>query len=463
MATALVSGVSGNAMSKKEDGPLKTLMEYIVAHLFQGQPTPDQSDRALRAVSGQLGRNAPFVEATFLPLRGASGSVKAVAISPKGKIAIVLWRSVGKDDFDELCLVVWEDGNVSRPKVVGTAKTIDEDDRIRVFFPEGSEEPAICVRDRVVWGKWEEKLPWPEGAPADACLTLWEEFDASGPPRRFLAYIHEGAAVLFPIPVSGRPSGGGTGALRGGTTRWMGLVEGDLARITAQRGVEVLRWRELVVPAPTRVPTVDAILPGSIGFKNGGVQFVATVGNSHVAVWSDGTTRHEATAPQDVFFDQGKIYGIGPRGTGNKQILRFEKDRFVPVGNETDLLPAIEPGMAVHAFGSTVVVSNFNLPAKVVERRTCVITPGHGAIAPNSKEHLALRRLHEGVAAHRRDGTFHWNIPTAADVHTAYADFPLYGLPFDRLRETEDDRGKAIMSWAFADGTFHVLRYPLPR
>lgn len=459
MATALVSGVFGNVMMTNEEGALKCLWEYLVAHLFQNQPTPDQSDRALRAVSGGLGRNAPFVEASFLPLRGARGSVKTVAISPEGKIAIVLWRSVGKDEFDELCLVVWKDGSVTKPRVLGTAEGIFDEDSIRVFFPEGSDDPAVVIGGGVLWGDATFGLPWKavSEVPVSACLTVFEEGG-----RKFAAYIDEDRdACLFPFSVPGVQQGG-SGGLRG-KTLWLGLVGGELVRITATRNAEAVRWRDIVVPIESVVPTVDGILPESIGVADGGIQFVAKIGNGHRAVWSDGTTRREVAAPGDLFFDRGEIYGIGPRGVRLKEIVRFEKGRFVPIGYETDLLPSIEPGTEILAFGSTVVVSNFNLPAKAVERRACVITPGHRSSAPCSKEDLALRRFHTGMGIHRRNGAIHWAIPTAADVGTKNADFPLYGLPFDRLIATEDDRGHAIMSWAFVDGTFHVLRYPLPR
>lgn len=442
-------------MSKQRTG-WQPIAQYLAAHMHE-TVGDDRLDRALETMSGHLTRNPPHVAATFLPLRGAEGSVKAAAISPKGTVAVVLWRTVGKDEYDELCLVVWRDGDATRPKVIGTAKEIVDEDRVRVFFPEGSDEPAVCVRDKVHWGDWEEKLPWLGGAPDHACLTLWEADS-----RRFLSYIHEETAVLFPIHVSGQPAGGGTGALRG-YTQWLGLVGGDVARIVREGREESLRWREVNVAAP--LPGAK-IVPESIGVSGGGIQFVAARGDARVALWTDGRERRDATVRGIPAYADGRVFAI--RGTPEHDIRveEFRQGVFVHVATAGRGMYVFHPELLL--VGGRIVLTDANTaPAGAIHRHTLAVTEGASVSESlSSAGDLQIVRFHHGIGRRHKylgsEETFRWQIPVEHPGSDWRREFPLYGTPFARLTAVEDAHGKAVMSWAFVDGTFHVLRYALP-
>lgn len=445
------------------------VVEYVGAHMHEEVPD-ERLERAVIAMSGQLGALPSHVEASLRLGNGRQTALSGAAVSRTGKVAIAYWVLGGEKDLPRLYLAVWEADGFSEPAYLLTGSDVSVDFITLVSFPEGSEEPAVCTHGKVFWGGASVSLPdaWRYRVLPEACLTLWEEDG-----RRFVAYVHEGTACQLPIVPVGCDSDGGSGTFQD-TTRWLGRVGGSLARITVERrdGVEAetLRWQNAKVVLPLR----GRFLPALVGCVAGRLQGVAYSPDHLVAyrLGADGASS-SASLPVGVPFcsDRGELYCL-VRELNRVELRRFDGTAFVAVygivGIESVLhrLLRVGPTVGVLAFGQTFVVSNFSFPAKVHHGRVVVAenaSAGQCSTAPNTSDDLAVARFHHGFGTHRRGDTFRWEIPTADnDVDTKYRDFPLYRAPFDRLVEAEDARGKAVMSWHFAHGTFHVLRYDLP-
>ncbi len=453
---------SGKTMSQaKDQGAFQRLMSNLVAHMYSGTPNSDQSERALRAVSGRLGRNPPYVEATFDLASDPSEDVLDVAISPKGKIAIVLGIQT-KEPFSRTSrLVVYTSRKGIEERQLGIFKGSMFQ---KVLFPEGSEEPAVVIGgEQLFWGNWTVRLPWKDASavPESACLTLW---GPEGSHRtRHIAYLTEDQKLteLLKFGSSDRESSNFNPA----RMRWIGLTNGRLVQIEVAKGRDTFHCGPINIP----IPDECKILESSIGFAKGGYQFVVndSYDQKHIAYWSDGNVALTATCPDgNVHADHEQIFVSQFSGGENGMLMRFVKGTFEPIGDYTDLWPKLTESSRVFQFGSTAVVSEFRFSKVANKRRVLVVTPGHGSSAPNTERDIGINRFHHGIGLHRKDHnmelTLHWQIPTAADIGTKYADFPLYGTLFTRLTAVEDDRGKAIMSWEETDETFHVLRYPLP-
>lgn len=453
-ATAPVSGFQGSTMSRNE-GALKALLEWTVAHLYSDQPEAEASDRALRALCGQLGRNPPYVEAAPQITDDGSATVVAGAISPSGKVAVVLRQNASEPLSQRLRLVTYTDGGI-KDESIGTFPENPTAPSVTVQFPQGSEEPAIVSNHHHLILIWGFTMTLPENAYS---IRLWRKGEES-----HVAYIVDNT-VYHKIMVDRTLMEGHWNLLP--DVYWIDLVGGSLACLTSKHDDTdcVLHWRDWQVRIDTRYINFESIAPWPESPDKLiliGTEILSQAPCVYIVGAEGIVAQHRCPTP-NIYFDNGEVFNMEWTAFG-WQLHRFTPKGFETVGEPTPFLGTLaRRDTQAYAFGSTVVLANFETFAGASPSyNACIITPGHGSSAPNARNDLALTRLHHGIAVRRRNGTFHWNIPTAADDGTPYADFPLYGLPFSRLTATQDKRGLAVMSWGYTDGTLHVLRYPLP-
>ena len=451
-----------------ENGALERLMKYLAAHLFKGQPTPEQSDRALRAASGHLSKNPPHVLAS-LELDEPNTQVLASAISPKGKVALLVSQKPGT------CrLVTW-----SRESGLSNKKEewqFGKDTRPRMFYPEGSDEPAVVISEKRLFWEGMDDLISMDGFLLDGAdsghVHLWTKPD--GQKRAAM----DGCNGLHVV---------GTGGGADITThvfpdrdvvRWVGSLRGDLVMIVSHYGEDdvlrdkAVRWNEIELVAPEGY----AIVQESIGFdEHGALQCVAKNDKRAYALWSDGTDSYRVEVPEDgvLCFDAGRIFlvtYVPPSALPRLLLAEFECYHFQHIGDLHICRGGSVENVDAYVVGDTVailycvgnrllyvsqVTSNRNQPGSYMQ---------WFCLEDSAFSHVRFDRFHHGIGYFRNRGTgvLAWGrIPDAHPLTTV--EFPLYGAPFDRLTEVEDDRGKAIMSWALTDGTLHIIRYPLPR
>jgi len=429
----------------------KGLGRYYVAHQ-DCPPDADRSDRALRAVSGQLGQNPPFVEASFQVSDDPTAKVVATAISPKGRVAMVVVSGTMADRV--VSFVTWMNGAKTStpfnvPKKAGGIVAFG------VFFPEGSEEPVVRINGSYfLWGNWTVELPWDMSVPKDSCLTAWVEDNV---PQ--VAFIDKGIAWQYSPGKKGDWSD---------TYHWLGLVDGSLARImVAEDGLETLYWRGMSF-YPQMFTAKAKFVLGSISARDGGIQFVANVGGKNVSVWTDGEKRHDVPTRGWMLYDQGEIYGIECSGIECQRVMVFRKDRFVPFGESTSDFPVIGPNTGIGRFGDTIALWYFHQHEGPAHMRLCYVDAGGTVAAPRMLNDIACKRLHHGLGLLRKgrndEPTLHWEVPLA-NCHLVHRDFPLYNVPFAALVPVEDERGKSVMAAFNPEGsaTMVIVRYPLPK
>ena len=242
---------------------LQRLMKWIAPRLYENEPPSENSERALRALSGQLGSNPPFVIDAFELTETLSDWIVDVAISGSGKIAILL-GSHGDEGSSNIFLTTW-------PRLRGYSELLNlgavkDNATVRVFFPKNSNTPAVVVGGvRIEWGDWTLELPWkdePE-VPEDACLTLWEDEQY----RQHVAYLNEGKICHEMNVFDWHP------ATSTQNVRWLGLVEGELAYITSEipdGQCETLYWKKV----KAIMLRGEQIIPESISVVGEGIQFV---------------------------------------------------------------------------------------------------------------------------------------------------------------------------------------------
>lgn len=435
----------------KGESPWQRLLQFVGAHMHE-EVTDDRLDRALKTASGSLTRNPPFVEDQITVETG--GTAEAGAISPTGTVAIVLAEYRGREGTAVAkrlrLLTRWSDGRRQIRDLGERSPRVS----VAVVFPEGSDEPAVIVEgELVVWGEGELGLRT-NGRPLRGmtCLTLSQEGD-----MRFGAWIEaDGFACQFPFSVPGRAMGG-TGGLRG-KTRWLGLVGGTLARITVKDGGETLRWRNHELPVgginPSTICFVkDGAERADVGsFMQDHLQFVA---GDRAYYWTGGT-------PFDAKLPEGKLHVVGGRIfvatrllDRDVRLMEFVAGQFKPVGDTNEGMGYCfdQSGqLLLSREGYVLTFANDNRP----DTSASVQLGGVGGLSSDlaNPEDRLVFTLHGYFCALRgADGRL--NVDTVGN-------FPLYGVPYDRLAAVEDARGKSIMSWSFAEGTLHVLRYPLP-
>lgn len=429
--------------SEKADvNAYKNLGHCYVSHQ-DAPPSSDRSDRATRALSGQLVPNPPFVELSFQVSDDPTAKVLGVAISPKGKVAIAVLTN-------RLSLVTYDRGSVSSRVFPGSH---DVAFAVRPFFPEGSEDAAVLIDGtKILWGNWTVELPWGDRSVNKYdCLTAWLDDGI-----RKVAFIDKSVAWEC-VP-------GKKGSWQD-TYTWLGLVDGSLARIkfAEKNGSETLYWCDLSVPAQVSTTDFAGISNGSVASKDGGIQFNAHIRGENVAVWTDGVKRHEVPVPGQLRLERGEIYSVN-----QLNVSRFEKDRFVVVGIGAPYRGTLPLFTGFDRFGDTTVLSDFSRPGEASDKRLFYIDRNGAMAEPNTRNDSAYARFHHGVGLLRKgrndEPTLHWEVPLA-DGHQEYADFPLYNVPFATLVPVEDVRGKAVMAALNPEGsaTMVIIRYPLPK
>lgn len=441
---------------EKNEGALKRLMEYLVAHLYRNTPAAEHSDRALRTLSGQLTRNPPYVDDSF-QIDGSVENALAGAVSAKGEVAWVVDSTPRGQRKTELRLVTRHNGTRTT-RLLGEIKEDHRVPDVKVWFDRCSSNPIVLINGvHLKWGIVGITLP-----ESHRCLTVWTDHGCS----LHVAYVLEGEAFHHAWGESFDEDVEHGRLNANGPTCWIGLVRDSLAQITIGDDQVVLRWCSIKASAAS-----GSIFVESITASAGWLQFVVDSGCAGKTVYySDGRELKGSTVPEgDVIFGGGHIFMVH-RGPSRGEIMRLQRNEWVrcaeqgtvPVGGP---MPAIGKNARVFDFGDTVVVSDFSGPANKSVKRVWKITGEVTSCSSSSPEDIAIERFHHGIGIHRKadngDEYVHWEAPSALKIG-AFDNFPLYGTPFDRLVAVEDDRGKAVMSWAFTDGTFHVLRYPLP-
>lgn len=467
----LAQGNTGKDNMKRSTGSAswQSVVQYAGKHLHE-DPDDDCIDRGLETMGGHLTRMPRFVVAS-LKLERLDHKVLAGATSPGGKIALV-----AAFDDDRSGLVTWSREEGLREDVQGEPWYFDQDRTIEISFPHGSEEPAVvgsvpdecsCPVVRIAWGDWVLDLPHTNHPLKDACLTMWQEGDVC-----HIAFIRNRGLVHRFSRQTGVPGAVATdevGSREG--TDWIGLVDDSLATISERDGCQTFRCAQHA----NELPYGYRIDPASIGFENGHPRFVAR-NRDHVLFWNDGKVQqsllHVEKLEFSVQYDHGRVFVVSARQThGDLGPVRFDLREFrlgrlARVCECDDIRTMLdEQHVRAFAFDKAVAFANVSPDFERKNERVLVACADGSVFRPSTASVSAVARFHHGIGllcVEKVRQSIVWMIPGERD-HGWPAAFPLYNLPFDRLTAVEDSRGKAIMTWAFTDGTFHVIRYPLPK
>ena len=440
---------------------LQRLMKWIAPRLYENEPDSENSERAMRALSGQLGSNPPFVIDAFDLGVSPRAWIEHVAISPKGKVAIVVGEPGEVDGSSTMLLTTWP--RSSGYSEFQTVATRAEDPAAFVLFPEGSDTPAVLIGgEKLVWGNWTLELPWKEEqmVPPGACLTLWEDKDH----YQHVAYIDEyigEARVVYKMNVIGAYSKPSVNDVR-----WLGRIDGSLAWIVneVQDGkCETLYWRSV----EAIMLRGERIITKSIGFVDGGIQFVTGERGRMFAHRVKGNDPNDdlISDPMEVcLWGDGHIFGYNK---SSPVLYEFSaQGEWVQIAEMEKGQLAIQEGVnvSVFDFGDHVVFADTLSPKA---SRIIDVYPNHPAkITPIVHgPQTGFLRAHDGLVYQTvitGEGGFIWNaLNNVPGKRPLTAVFPLYNR-FYTLTPVHDDRGKAIMGWGYAEGTFAIIRYPLP-
>ena len=434
---------------------LQRVVKYLAPRLYENEPPAANSERALRALTGVLASNPPFVIDAFdLDVPG-SAYIWDVAISPTGKIAIVVGIPEERTGCSNALLTTW-------PRPSGYSEfhglgPVDDDTTVRALFPEGSKTPAVIFGGRLIgWGNWTLELPWAEEkeVPKDACLTLWEDRDH----LQHVAYLNEGE-IVYEMNVVGAYS-----KPAAQNVRWIGLVGGKLGYIQVKNGHDELHWNYIQAKLPE---ASHKILPGSISVIDDDVLQFVTQGKAFTAFLA---TRDSLTSSDPMHicvWGDGHIFGYPYRAdTDRDPDLVYEFDmtgHWVPVAKlDYDLFRDVQQ-LFVEGEHFTLVNPNVH--------GVGLLYVGHAGDLSVRTIHISqgpktgFARAHSGII-YQTDATglggFVWSaLDNPPHKRPLTAVFPNYGR-FDQLVPVQDDRGKAIMGWGYAEGTFCVIRCPLP-
>jgi len=437
-------------------------MKYLLPRLYENEPQSENSERALRALSGQLWSNPPHVIDAFDLGVDESAWIVDVAISPTGKMAILAGEHQDPDKSSKVLLTTWpRPSGYSEFKSLGIVK---DDADVRVLFPAGSKNPAVIVGgEKIVWGDWTLELPWKEelAVPEEAYLTLWSTDD-----DQRIAYICDGkvhAKMRHHVTHlnAGPPS---DFVSSGSVARWLGLVNGSPAWIVNEDPdgkCETLHWRNV----EAIMMRGERIIPESIGFVDGGLQFVTgDLGRlfAHRVKINDQKNELISDPMEVCLWGDDRIFGYNKSSPALYEFTT--RAEWVQIAEMGKRQLAIQEGADVYGFGDHIV---FVDEQTLRQDRIIDVIP-NGPIMTTmviGGPKTGYRRAHDGLMYQTivmGNGRFIWcTFDGVTGKRPLTATFPLYSQ-IDSLTPIEDERGKAIMSWGYAEGTFHVVRYPLP-
>lgn len=447
-------------------GPLGSLMEYLVQRLFTNQPSPDRCVLAKQVLIDGLIRNAPNVVASLTlgpPLLNAvPGHLEILdgTISPSGKIALLTRNRTNK-----YCLLItWEPDHGFRIlEVKEDTSEITKGFKPSVFFPEGSDEPAVILGHQMVCWSGLPKGYKVRSTKAGK-LSLWKDREF----RLRVASVDSGPVVRMLTK-----TGTGFDIKRDEYHQdcevvWIGKVEDHLVTVTRHQvseGVsrDTVHWKSGTV----FLPNGRLVIPESIGCRSNELHFAErdqTTGcafvPSHVR---SACVAGGIEVPKNAMlrFHDGRIFLVSDERHDHVDgvaVSEFRSGRFVTFGKILGEDLAVDELIRVIPVGDSVVVTGRDKddgdgriisvlnPDGIPEQR--VIQGIHD-----------VRGFHNGYA-YREGESFTWH---QVGGDRKYATFPTYGLPFERFVAVEDVYGKAIMAWVFTEGTLIILRYPLPR
>jgi hypothetical protein len=432
---------------------LQRLMKYIAPRLYENEPDSEQSERALRALSGQLGSLPPYVIDAFDLGVAPSAYIWSVAISSEGKIAIVVGEPEGSSGFSKARLTTW-------PRPRGYSELLNlglvkDDATVRVLFPEGSDTPAVVIGgEKIVWGNWTLELPWKEELEVrkSACLTLWEDRDH----LYNVAFLEDGE-IHFQMTVVG-----GYDKPHAKNVRWIGYVGRELLAIhVTKHGRDILlcRGKEVEMCDGYKIET------DSITARSESIQFVAYSESDQVYKVFDVAIEctGESQEAEVCIWGDGRVFAFS-RESLTISDLDFS-GRWRKVGVLTEGQLPIKSGRLVFDLGDQCVVAESDgKPGQ--DRLVTIYKDDRIATTPIVKgPKTGFVRAHSGIMYQTivtGTGGFIWSaLDNVLGNRPLTKTFPLYNR-FDQLTPVEDERGKAIMGWGYAEGTFAVVRYPLP-
>lgn len=445
---------------ESSQGAVSRLLAFLVPRIYKNVPSGESAERALRAVSGQLGHNPPGVEASFLVSDDPNKVVVDAVISPNGTVGMLRAPATQLADIQQFngTVLTWtRNGGLREVAAVWALNTA----RLQgLFFPPGSEVPAVELSDgRIIWGDWAIHLPWKWAAPRDACLTLWEERGT-----RFVAYLAEERLCLRQHDTAvGLEMGPSDPS--GPVTKWIGLVNGALATLvmTDDGGTE-MRWNGA---RSNRMKTnEETVVIGSVGFVEDRMQFVTYRNGAPVAWRMNKEVMSSDAFPKDGYplYDRGEIFAICPSASGWAQLHRFTKRGFEPFGREFVTNGRRDGHWHLDAFKNAVVLSaDVGSHSGGISRACIAMVRADGQTNEwYAKDVVAMRHVAEGFVELRTETagqpSLLWHNP---DERSGFS-VPNYQQPLDSHVRVNDARGGSLMSWFSLDNTFHVLRYPLP-
>lgn len=451
----------------KDAHALQRVIQAAAARMCKDTPPAQTSERAVRALTGQLASLPPYVIDAFELTQTLSDWIVDVAISKSGKIAILLGQHTDEDSSN-VFLTIW-------PRPRGDSELLNlglvkDNATVRVLFPEGSDTPAVVIGgEKIVWGNWTLELPWKDEleVPKSACLTMLQDSECV-----HVWYIDDGVVsyTFFSGTVIDRFQP--FGSSDSNKTRWLGLVGGELAHITVecdQNNVrETIHWRNV-----NKAMSMwnEQIVPASIGCVGDGIQFVTMRNFQFTAYQLSADHTWESEWMSSCFFGDGRIFMYY---RGDVELPRHAVHSICGLAQGGGWVEAAEMevgqacpevGSRVHDFGDHVAIVDQH-----ERRHDRLITVWPSAYRLETSVIIGgptngYVRVHHGLLYQTNvTGTsgFIWtaldNVPGKRPLTKS---FPLYNR-FDTLTPVEDERGKAIMGWGYAEGTFCVIRYPLP-
>jgi hypothetical protein len=404
---------------------------------------------------------------------------EAGAISPGGTVAVVLSKTRGDEAtgfYKRLLLVLRRPSGDWKVSDLGVIRLWNLS--VRVFFPQGSEDPAVVVGETFMrWGKLQ--MEFPDGTKH---VAAWQTGGIA--PERHVALAKPDGTVPHRMVVGGemtenllyeKPFVPGAVADLIGPVRWLGLLGGRLCLVAEdESGLAVFRWTDAMfgggalAPVLNRLQTefpCDAVVQESICVVDDHMLAVVGAGQSGSSVFQirldDGEWKMSTVPAADVWFGDDRIFLLR-RGRNHREIHRFVGDRFDWCAETSNDMPTIGEGDMIIDFGGIMVAAFL---AHYADGSGVWKMSAGGSVCIGSKRDLAVKRLHGALAVHRShdsgEGFFHWESLMANKIGP-YGRFPLYGTPFNRLAQVEDRGGKHAMSWIFSEGAVRILRYPLP-
>lgn len=442
---------------ESSQGAVSRLLAFLVPRIYKNVPSGESAERALRAVSGQLGHNPPGVEASFLVSDDSAQTALDAAISPMGTVGILCGPALVPCDVKSIDVTVktWSRGGGF--KEVASVSIAGKTGKKRFLFPPGSETPALLLDDgQIVWGDWTVTL----AGNRDAHLILWEEGGT-----RFVAYIREERLCVHQrVTATGlemRP----TDPLKALAAKWIGLANGEPAMIvTLDDGSTELRWNGT---RSNRMGAGENVVIESIGFVEDRIQFVTRRQDCTRTAWRMSKEAMSSDAfPKDGYplYDRGEIFAICSSASGWAQLHRFTKRGFEPFGREFVTNGRRDGHWHLDAFKNAVVLSaDVGSHSGGISRACIAMVRADGQTNEwYAKDVVAMRHVAEGFVELCTETagqpSLLWHSP---DERSGFS-IPNYQQSLDSHVRVNDARGGSLMSWFSLDNTFHVLRYPLP-